>query len=354
MANTWGSWNNPYINPEDYMAWSNNQPQTPTPSLLPLPARGVSDSVTPMTPYGLNLTGSPNSLSNNLLPWFQGAPSTTTTNPKLISSGQNALQDMIDVTNLKNTVLGGGTPTTPTIPLPAVRWEIISQNGWDVQVGYDAQGNVVSADPLGQTRQETPVVSKPSGLFNSMEEALVAAGNTGYRPIQLSSGYWSLEEPLREETTSPFQQAQLDQEKQQQEQMIAWYREQAQMQAEQERQTQLANLRANPASWLEYASVAGETPSVQPWMMPLMPQQYQGVQAGTELPGYQAGGSTMAGLVQLTPPSRQYQARMGPTALQQYGGYERARSGITPEELQFRLWSSAPPSGSQSGLTWQR
>jgi len=56
----------------------------------------------------------------------------------------------------------------------------------------------------------------------------------------------------------------------------------------------------------------------------------------------------------LTRPSRQYQARMGPTALDQYYAYVQGRTGITPQEMQFRLGSMAPPGGGYSGLRWMR
>ena len=137
-----------------------------------------------------------------------------------------------------------------------------------------------------------------------------------------------------------------------QEQMLGWYREQQTAQLEQERQQRLAQLRANPASWLEYASYAGQTPAIQPWMLPLMPQQY-GWQAGQAIPGYQAGGERM-NLPTLTTPSAQYQSRVGPTAMAQYGGYEQARTGSRPEETQWRLWQQAPPSGRFPGVRQTR
>ena len=89
-------------------------------------------------------------------------------------------------------------------------------------------------------------------------------------------------------------------------------------------------------------------------MLPLMPQEYAGVAAGSTLPGWQAESPTMAQLPTLTQPSAQYAARMGPTAQQQYFGYQKARTGATPEETEWRLWSMAPPSGRTSGFTYGR
>lgn len=65
-------------------------------------------------------------------------------------------------------------------------------------------------------------------------------------------------------------------------------------------------------------------------------------------------GQSLAGMPELTRPSRQYQARMGPTALAQYYGYRQARTGVRPEEEQWRLWSMAPPGGGYQGLTFAR
>jgi len=62
----------------------------------------------------------------------------------------------------------------------------------------------------------------------------------------------------------------------------------------------------------------------------------------------------LSGMPTLVRPSRQYQARMGPTALQQYYSYAQGRTGITPEEMQWRLWNMAPPGGSYGGLRWTR
>ena len=130
-----------------------------------------------------------------------------------------------------------------------------------------------------------------------------------------------------------------------QEQQFAWEQEETQRRHE-------AQLMAQPASWLQYASYTGQEPVVQPWMQPLMPQQY-GMGAGAQQTGQPIPGWTPqsgAGMPELTRPSRQYQARVGPTAMAQYGGYRQARTGIRPEEEQWRLWSQAPPGGSHAGL----
>jgi len=58
-----------------------------------------------------------------------------------------------------------------------------------------------------------------------------------------------------------------------------------QQQMELERNQNLAQLRANPASWLQYSLEAGETPAVQPWMLPLSPDEY-GLRVGQPLPNW--------------------------------------------------------------------
>lgn len=119
-----------------------------------------------------------------------------------------------------------------------------------------------------------------------------------------------------------------------------------------QQQNYLAGLAANPTSWLEYAAASNQPPVIQPWMMPLMPQDYGIMSAGETIPGWSP--ESMSGMPELMNPSAQYMARIGPTAQQQYLGYERARTGATPEETSWRLWAMAPPSGRNVGLSQVR
>lgn len=144
--------------------------------------------------------------------------------------------------------------------------------------------------------------------------------------------------------TQSYQQNQLALEQQR----LAQEQAQYQAQLEAEKQQRLAQLAAQPKSWLEYASLNNQVPVIQPWMMPLMPQEYGINSVGTQIPGYNA--QNMGGMPQLITPSAQLMARMGPTAQQQYYGYQQAQQGATPEESQYRLWSMAPPSGQNTGL----
>ena len=133
---------------------------------------------------------------------------------------------------------------------------------------------------------------------------------------------------------------------------LQWEQERFGQEEERRQQNYLADLAANPISWLEYASASGEQPAVQPWMLPLMQGQYQGLQAGESIPGYDA--EDMSSMPELLRPSRQLQARMGPTGLAGLAGYRQARTGIRPEELDFRQRSSAPPGGRFAGLSRRR
>jgi len=45
---------------------------------------------------------------------------------------------------------------------------------------------------------------------------------------------------------------------------------------------------------------------------------------------------------------------MGPTAQQQYYGYQQAQAGARPEETAWRLWSAAPPGGAGTQLSYAR
>ena len=92
------------------------------------------------------------------------------------------------------------------------------------------------------------------------------------------------------------------------------------------------------------------------WLNSLSQMRYQRprTNVGTWMPSVASRKYPLGGMTGLARPSRQYQARIGPTALAQYAGYEQARTGITPEELQWRLWSMAPPGSGYRGLRWRR
>ena len=75
---------------------------------------------------------------------------------------------------------------------PAVRWDTVSQAGWDYDVGYDSEGNVVSRDRAGRTQTEDDM---PEGMWRTFEEATKGAPQ-GYRPKQTPEGWWDMPVPV--------------------------------------------------------------------------------------------------------------------------------------------------------------
>ena len=141
----------------------------------------------------------------------------------------------------------------------------------------------------------------------------------------------------------PFQKAQLAQ----QDAQLAYQQQRDQQQADMQQKNYLAQLQANPASWLEYAAASGQQAAIQPWMVPLMQGTNQGAQAGQALPGNEGGN--LENLPELGRPSMQYVNRMAPSARQQYAGYQKATTGATADDTAFWLQSSGPPGGGFSG-----
>lgn len=126
-------------------------------------------------------------------------------------------------------------------------------------------------------------------------------------------------------------------------------RDAAALQADKE--ARLAQLKANPGSWLEYSTLSGQSPVVQPWMMPLRPQGYS-ASAGEPLPGWNTQPEQPANLTELTTPGAQYYAQMSPDMRAQYMGYEKARTGQTEDSTDWRLWSRAPGAGKATRINY--
>ena len=179
---------------------------------------------------------------------------------------------------------------------------------------------------------------------------------------------------------------------------LAWQQKQAEQELALRKQENLANLAANPKSWLQWNSAGGTTPQIQPWMLPMQPGQYgltplsaprtvttapttprrrvtigsgggayttsvggetQQVpadntawQVGQNIPGYTA--TDMKGMPTLLNPSTQLFARLAPSMQQQYAGYQQAQTGATPEDTAWLLANAAPPAGRNTGFRYQR
>ena len=97
------------------------------------------------------------------------------------------------------------------------------------------------------------------------------------------------EEPMTawQEAQIQLEQSQAAADAQWRQQQLALEQQQMQMQqAEAQRQYEAELIAQGPSAWLKQAAYAGETPQTQPWMLPLMPEQYAGMQAGQPMPGW--------------------------------------------------------------------
>jgi len=105
-------------------------------------------------------------------------------------------------------------------------------------------------------------------------------------------------------------------------------------------------------------SRSGTSAASHPWLSqgPYSPTPFQQPQTPTwgnapvtSIPNYNP-----ALLPTLLRPSAQYTGRMNPDELDQYYGYQQAKTGATPEKTRWNLWNTAPPSGQYRGLTYRR
>lgn len=286
-------------------------------------------------------------------------------------------------------------PSAP--PEGLTMWKDADGNIWYIR-SYDENG-----EPIWDVMRPPGSDSKDDNIGDSdpdLEERL----KLEREKLKAEQDRWEAEQKQKEAEAKAEAEWRAKQEALERER-LAWEREQAKLEAEAKRQEQLANLRANPASWLEYASLAGETPVVQPWMLPLMQNDYSydqsgmslnntrgislpgQIQSGTgeqggfsfgdpelnnpvpmpqmgmpsggvpkvgdALPGWTKDGKNLNGLKDLINPSTQYLARLNPSMRGQYYGYERANTGASIEDTQQRLWNMAPPNASKSAQ-WTR
>jgi hypothetical protein len=274
-----------------------------------------------------------------------------------VDSAINAIIPLPGASNWYNTIndwasgLGKSktpTPVSPTYP----------QSSSDY--GYDTWTSPGYSPPTSQNYDPYAATSAPTGQTSTRQTT------QSRQQVQqrASAPDYSLQIA---QMNAELQRQQMAQQAAQAAAQLAWDKEQARLELEAEKQRQLAQLAAQPKSWLEYAALAGQSPVVQQWMKPLMPQQYADLEVGAPIPGWnatqntaQSGGSlspdwNMMGMPDLSRPSAQYLARIGPTAKEQYLGYMQADTGAPFGEQDYRLWSTAPP-GSQTykPLSYQR
>jgi hypothetical protein len=266
---------------------------------------------------------------------------------------------------------GGGTGGGQS----ATRKNVVSENGWDFQVFYDGNGNETGRTALGQTPTSETNKTTPYQSGQPIYEGGPLAGRVNTMPDGSTVYYDLYGSPTimsKPSTTSPYEQWQMDtanrnagrDENQTQldnawlyqqantqnaqwQQQFDWQKQQAKDAADTGQRNYLAGLAAKPVSWLEYAMASKTIPKVQPWMLPLAPQDYQ-MGEGGGLPGWNTQGAIQP-LTELTRPSGNYMNRLSPSAVQQYYGYEQMRTGATPEDTEYRIRSTT---GAQEGSNW--
>lgn len=191
-------------------------------------------------------------------------------------------------------------------------------------------------------------------MLNQYRKTQGTTDNTAYQQQQLTQTYaqYQAENALKQQQMAQDaaqQQAQLEFNRQKQAQDLAWAQQQQQASLDAEKAQRLATLSANPQSWLEAASLSGNAPVIQPWMVPLMPQDY-GLSSGAAIPNWSA--TDMSNMPDITTPSAQYMARIAPSSQEQLYGYEKAKTGASPADTQWRIWSRAPTGGKNTGLNY--
>jgi hypothetical protein len=267
-----------------------------------------------------------------------------------------------------------GAINTPYSPTPSNLRTVTTPGGATRQyeATYNPNNSIASYGGMNVIQPTQVSAANPSNPSYDPWVALTEANNRSYVSMTTPASMGGTS--ISGGEISPWQQAQMDWEKQKwqqqqsaaatelaaqqayqqqqlqyQQQQLAWQQQQAAAQLAAEKEQRLATLSAQPKSWLEYASLANQPPVVQPWMLPLMPQDYQNTQpVGAAISGWTPGN--MKGMPDLITPSAQYMARMGPTAQQQYYGYQQADQGMTSDETDFRFWNLAPTGGKNKGL----
>jgi len=244
----------------------------------------------------------------------------------------------------------------------AVKWDVITDpdTGYLVNVSYDKDGNILSYEPLergaiddkgmSDYQKELTRIEREKWEWEKgqVEKGTLTEKEKADNEFKRQEFEWRKQQAEKE---SQWGEKQFNAQQAYQQQQLDWQMQQAQMQqAEQERQYK-AQLAANPMSWLQYSAYTKEQPAVQPWMMPLSQKDY-GWQTGQQIPGWNPEGG--GGMADLTNPSTQYWARMGPTAQQQYAGYQQWDKAQRPEETQFRLGAQTAPAGRNFNLQWMK
>ncbi len=267
--------------------------------------------------------------------------------------------------------LAGGVPSQPTEPPPqGFRWSFDREaNRWVPQfTGLGPQQRSqqeLAQQQLELQRQQQAFQQQQAGQLSPFQQEQLELERQRFERAGEISPFQQQQFETQEQQFQQglqFQQAQQAQAQQQFQAQLQFQQEQAQLAAQEQERQYRSQLAANPINWLQYSAYTGEQPVIQPWMVPLGFQNTggtiapQGLQAGQPIPGFggqagQQGQQTFADLPQLTTPSAQLQARWGPTAQAQFLGYRQARTGATPQETQFRLGAGRAPTGRFGGFS---
>ena len=250
--------------------------------------------------------------------------------------------------------------------LPNDNWEVTEQDEFGRwQIGKKAKPRILptdltpaekSAEKIAQAKleQDQRIMEQQVEQTRRTQER---TAETARRTAEFRKGEAQRAE-AESQRTAQFREQQLAQQASQaqarlgfEQQQFTWQQQQATVRQEEVERQERARLGANPISWLQYAAYTGEDPVVQPWMMPLMPEQ-AGFQIGEQIPGFDP--EQMQDLPSLKRPSAQLWSRMGPTAQQGFLGFQQAATGARPEETMFRQQAAAPPGGRNLPLRWSR
>jgi len=226
-------------------------------------------------------------------------------------------------------------PPTSGLSIP-VRWDTITDPDTNmvVTVGYDEAGNVVSYEPIGFGQRQGMTEEQQAQL--TLEQAKFEWEKQQAAERVAAQTATTSEEAKWRQRELDIKEAEIEAGRAYQQQLI-----------EMQRQQHIAQLQANPSSWLEYSLASGQTPAVQPWMLPLSYQDY-GFQLGQPIPNWNP--SNLAGLPELMNPSAQYWARLSPSQRAQYMSYAAAQKGMRPQDVEAQMWGSAPSGGGYGGL----
>jgi hypothetical protein len=296
-----------------------------------------------------------NKISNTLPSWLT-TPQKNMTNPEGLFGGIG-ISGGAKIDPLKLPL--SGTSATDSSSTP-------NTYGDKPQTYTDSQGFTYMLDPINgwqyvgkttiptqETGSNAPDFNKASKTFYGSDGQEYQYNEYGLNP-QPTGNYDETKDVTYQRDLKLQKMTQVYQTQLQQQQMAQaqqqWLGQMAyqNQQLEQQRQATIAELAANPQSWLQSAAYTGKAPVVQPWMLPLASEQY-GWQPGANIPNWSAGDMTQ--IPQLKSPSAQYWARMAPDQRSQYYGYEAARTGQTPESVQSTMQAFAP-SSNNVGYRW--